>query len=349
MEHPFLKDRKSLLYFTLIWILITGIHFFVLMANVEEGFSILLSDSLIFNFLYFLLGFSLWYIVRYSKSGKQNVINILVNHLTTAAIVTGICLGGGYLIMTVLFTGHSLYFAFLNDSIPWRIIISVFYYMIITLIYYIIMYYNNLQETINNENKLRELVKQTELDVLKAQINPHFLFNSLNSISSLTLTDPAKAQEMIIKLSDFLRYSVSQPADRLTDLRNEISNISKYLDIEQIRFGSRLAYNIEANENLMSLKIPPLILQPLFENAIKHGVYESTDTINIQTRCQMNEGMLEITILNNFDPEAKTRKGEGIGLKNIRQRMKLIYKNEQLLRIIKDKDLFSVTLFIPQD
>jgi len=333
----------------MIWILITCIHFIVLLLTSGSATGPLVADSLIFNAFYYLIALSVWFIVRYTKSGKQNVLNIFVNHLTTATIVTFIWLSGSYLLMQILYPKNEHYHSFLQASIPWRIIIGVFYYLIIILIYYIIIYYNDLQETLSTENKLRELVKQTELDVLKAQINPHFLFNSLNSISSLTITDPAKAQDMIIKLSDFLRYSVSQPADQFTNLKNEIENSGKYLDIEQVRFGSRLVYTIVVPENAMQASVPALILQPLFENAIKHGVYESTETINIQTHCELSGKMLEITIINNFDPEAKSRKGAGIGLKNIRERMKLIYKNEQLLKIISEKDLFKVTLFIPQE
>jgi two-component system LytT family sensor kinase len=346
MGHPFFKDRKSFLYYSMIWILITGIHFIVLLMTAHNTIRPIVADSLIFNSIYFLLGLFLWFVVRYSKSGKQNAINIFVNHLTTATIVTGIWLGTGYLIMPLI---HPEYMLFLHQSLPWRIIISVFYYLILVLIYYIIIYYNDLQEKLSTENKLRELVKQTELDVLKAQINPHFLFNSLNSISSLTITNPAKVHDMIIKLSDFLRYSVSQPADQFTTLRNEIENSSKYLDIEQVRFGNRLVYTIDAKENTLEASIPALILQPLFENAIKHGVYESIETVKIFTLCELKNNMLEVTIGNNFDPEARTRKGAGIGLKNTRERMKLIYKNEQLLKIFSEKDHFKVTLFIPQE
>jgi two-component system, LytTR family, sensor kinase len=349
MEHPFLKDQRSFIYYSLIWILIAGIHFIVLLISGNKEILLLLTDSLIFNALFYLIGLSLWFMVRYTKSGKQNAVNVFINHLTTATIVSGIWLGGGYLIMQILFPDHHSYITFLKSSLPWRIIISVFYYLIIILIYYIIIYYNDLQEKLSTENKLRELVKQTELDVLKAQINPHFLFNSLNSINSLTITDPVKAQDMIIKLSDFLRYSVSQPADQFTSLKKEIENSSKYLDIEQVRFGNRLVYSIEATDNVLKASIPSLILQPLFENAIKHGVYESTETINIQTHCVMKGNMLEITIINNFDRDAKSRKGAGIGLKNIQERLKLIYKNEQLLKIVTENDLFKVTLFIPQE
>jgi sensor histidine kinase YesM len=346
MGHPFFKNSKTFLYYSLTWILVTGIHFVVLLISGDSMIGVLIADSLVFNGTYFIMGLVLWYIVRYSKSGRQNALNIFVNHLTNATIVTAIWIGTAFLLMRLLYPGQ---YHLLMESIPWRIITGIFFYLIIVLVYYILIYYNDLQERLETENKLRELVKQTELDVLKAQINPHFLFNSLNSISSLTITNPGKAQEMIIKLSDFLRYSVSQPADQFTNLKKEIENIKRYLDIEQVRFGNRLAYSIDANQFAMDALIPALILQPLYENAIKHGVYESTETIFINTVCELKENILEITISNNFDPDAKSRKGEGIGLKNTRERMKLIYKNEQLVKISSEKDQFKVTLAIPQN
>jgi len=131
-------------------------------------------------------------------------------------------------------------------------------------------------------------------------------------------------------------------------LQNETDNIRRYLDIEQVRFGSKLIqeYNTEGCCN--SQKIPAMILQPLYENAVKHGVYESTEPINIFTSCKMNGNMLQIIISNNFDPDAISKKGSGIGLKNIKERLKLIYGSSELLKTKIEDNLFIAELLIPQ-
>ena len=197
------------------------------------------------------------------------------------------------------------------------------------------------------ESRLREVLKETELNMLKSQINPHFLFNSLNSISSLTITNPDKARDMVIKLSDFLRYSVSHNATSFTTMEKEMANIRRYLEIEKVRFGDKLLFSFNFEGACRNHQIPVMLLQPLFENAIKHGVYESTEQVSIAMNCEYKEGYLEISIINDFDPQAHARKGTGIGLNNIRERLRLLYKNDKLIRTVVEGTRFSVFLSLP--
>jgi LytS/YehU family sensor histidine kinase len=232
-------------------------------------------------------------------------------------------------------------------SLPNKIISGVIFYIVIALAYYLFIYYVNLQEKVRVESRLRMVLKETELNMLKSQINPHFLFNSLNSISSLTITNPEKAREMVIKLSDFLRYSVSNNSSSFTTLGNEMANITRYLEIEKVRFGEKLIFSFRLEGDCKDHQVPVMILQPLFENAIKHGVYESTEQVSIEMGCEYKEGYLEISIVNDFDPNAHPRKGSGIGLNNIRERLRLLYKNDKLLRTVTDGKRFSVFLSLP--
>jgi LytS/YehU family sensor histidine kinase len=153
---------------------------------------------------------------------------------------------------------------------------------------------------------------------------------------------------MIIKLSDFLRYSISQGSGVLVSLREEIENVKRYLEIEQVRFSSRLEQKFEISENCYNMQIPAMILQPLYENAVKHGVYESTETVFVKTSCAIHDSFLKISISNNFDPEGISKKGTGLGLHNISERLRLTYQQDQLINCIKTKDSFLVELFIPQ-
>jgi LytS/YehU family sensor histidine kinase len=210
------------------------------------------------------------------------------------------------------------------------------------------IYYRNNKENQLKEVELKALVKESELNSLKSQINPHFLFNSLNSISSLTMIEPAKAQEMIIKLSEFLRYTTSHKEERLTSLDEEIGNINRYLDIEKIRFGKRLLVKQTIDDSCRNLKLPGLILQPLLENALKYGVYESTEESIIEMICTCNSSSLSIVIRNQWDPEFQSGKGEGIGLKNIRSRLRILYNRDDLFIIRKDHHIFEVNIVFPQ-
>jgi len=131
-------------------------------------------------------------------------------------------------------------------------------------------------------------------------------------------------------------------------LREEIKNNQFYLQIEKVRFGDKLNALFDINEHCLDAKIPNMILQPLYENALKYGVYEATETVDIVTRGYCNGDILEITIANNYDPNAVPRKGEGIGLRNIRDRLQIIYGNPMLMKVEDLKDKFIVTLSVPQ-
>lgn len=349
MHHPFFKNYRLLAFYFLVWILVTGIHasFLFFLYQIPLTYSII--DGLVFNFLFSFLGLSIWFPVAFSQHNKSPLINGIITHTTSVVFLMLIWIPLGNLIVSLFSENNSFYMAFLNSSLPWRIISGLFYYSILVMIYYTINYYNKLQEQSLRESRLNEIIRNTELSLLKSQINPHFLFNSLNSISSLTITNPSRAQEMIIKLSDFLRYSISQGSENLVSLKEEIENVKRYLEIEQVRFGAKLEQKFNLSEKCYSFFIPAMILQPLYENAVKHGVYESTEKVIIETSCSFENDLLKISITNNFDPNAPSRKGTGLGLKNIRERLRLMYHSDSLLKTVQEKDRFIVTLFIPQN
>jgi LytS/YehU family sensor histidine kinase len=206
---------------------------------------------------------------------------------------------------------------------------------------------SNLAEKSTREARLESLVKETELKMLRSQINPHFLFNSLNSVSSLTITDPEKAREMVIKLSEFMRYALSGKDEKLVELKNELDNLKLYLEIEKVRFGSRLITEENVAVDCLEIPIPVMLLQPLYENAIKHGVYESTENIRIITVAERKGEFLEITISNNYDPASVPAKGTGTGILNVSRRLDLFYGKSGTITTKKDNGIFIVKLFIP--
>ena len=329
------------------WILIMGIHFFIFYFQYGFPFIISISDSFISNGLFCVLGIPVWYVVRYSVPSAKTRFNLLFNHLTSLTLIIVIWIIASYSILNILFSTFSLYKNFLTSSIPYRIIGGFFFYILLCLAYYLVLYNSNLQAKLQEEARLNELLKESELNMLRSQINPHFLFNSLNSISSLTISDPEKAREMLIKLSDFLRYSVSTNASGFTSLEKEMMNIRRYLEIEKVRFGDKLEFEFKLEPDCKSHLIPAMLLQPLFENAIKHGVYESTEQVKIEMNCKFANGCLDITLLNDFEPGARARKGAGVGLKNIRERLKLMYKSDTLLKTVVTGNKYAVILCLP--
>jgi LytS/YehU family sensor histidine kinase len=347
MLNPISKNRNYILAYIVIWITIFLIQTFII--NFFYGVDSLISigDSAIFNTLFALLGLNLWYVIRFNLKETPKLFDLLFNHLLVAVIAIAVWITVSYFILIYIFPDATSYREFLNESLPWRVITGIFYYLLFIMFYYVMLYYEDLQEKLKVEAELQTLVNEAELSALKSQINPHFLFNSLNSISSLTITNPDKAQDMVIKLSDFLRYTLSHDKDEKASLKEEFKNLNRYLDIEKIRFGHRLNFSTDIPEECNKFLIPNMILQPLLENAIKHGVYNSTEEVLIELKCKHNNENAIIEISNEYDPDSVKKKGEGIGLKNIRKRLQIIYKRQDLLEISADKLIFRATLKLP--
>ena len=346
MRHPLIAHQKVIQY-TTVWAMIIIAH--TVFLHLYYQFSLLASstDSLIFNGAIAALGFFYGYAFRYISLGNHK-INTFISYAALVLAGTLLVLMGFKHLMLFVFADQELFVLFVSDTLIWRATASSFYFAIIILLYYLLKYSEDLQEKVLNESNLQQIIQQTALDALKSQLNPHFIFNSLNSISSLTISNPGKAQQMVIKLSDFLRNSLQNNESKTHTLSEELKVIQLYLDIEKIRFGDRLSIVEEIDEGCNAAQIPNMILQPLFENAIKYGLYETLDSVEIVTKVRLEDQQLIISISNPYDPKTQPPKGKGIGLKNTEQRLKLLYELDHMMTTTKTSDTFSITLHIPQ-
>ena len=348
MANPFLERIKHLYIYGIAWIFIAIIQTILILFATDLEIYVALTDSLVFNFLYAVLAMTVWYPIRYGNPEGKLSLGIIITYLVVGIVVITGWLYLGFMVLKLILVEHEAYFSFLNDSFIARLSTGILYYGATLLIYHLFIYSRELETKKLNETQLNLLVKETELSVLRSQLNPHFLFNSLNSISSLTISDPELARDMIIKLSEFLRYALRHGEREKTRFSEEIKNIDLYLEIEKIRFGDKLVFEKEVSPECVDGLIPNMILQPLFENAVKHGVYESTEPIRIEMSCKGSEEGMEVTIRNNFDSGQVSRKGAGIGLKNVRNRLMLIYSKDELLSVHQSDNIFEVKLLIPQ-
>jgi two-component system, LytTR family, sensor kinase len=348
MLNPILNDRKVLLSYWGIWLLVIIFHAFLLFLTNHILPLVAITDAAISNLLFGVMGIGLWFPFFYSKPENGKAINTIVNHLIVCIVTVGFWVGATYFLLITIYSADQPYINFMRMSIPWRVGIGILFYEVIVLVYYLFILIQKNKERLLKEAELKALIKESELSALKSQINPHFIFNSLNSISSLTIIEPSKAREMIIKLSDFLRYSISNKEEKLTSLEEELNNLNRYLDIEKIRFGKRMTVKQNIEPACRHLKLPGLILQPLVENAVKYGIYENTGESVIELSAFCNSELLSIALTNFYDPDFQAKKGEGIGLKNIRSRLHIIYNNDDLLHVAKSQDKFEVTVIFPQ-
>jgi sensor histidine kinase YesM len=192
-------------------------------------------------------------------------------------------------------------------------------------------------------------LREAELFRLRQQLQPHFLYNSLNSINALVLIDSERAQEMVGRLSDFLRLSVRRESQEQINVLDELAYIEAYLSIESVRFGDRLQVEIEREDTqIEKATLPPFILQPVLENAIKFGLYGNTGAVLIRITIGMHDELLQMTITNPSNREANVPGGTGFGLEGIRRRLQLLFARPDLLEIKKTENTFSTIIRIPQ-
>ena len=204
------------------------------------------------------------------------------------------------------------------------------------------------EEVRKREAQMLQLSKDAELAQLRQQLQPHFLFNSLNSINALVVSQPQKAREMVLQLSEFLRGTIRKDSQAWISLEEELNYLKMYLDIERVRFGHRLEVDFLVDPDLFSIKLPQLLIQPLVENAIKHGLYGVTGQVKIEVSGKKEGGYFVLEIRNPFDSESATPEGTGFGLSSVERRLYLLFGRTDLLDSGPDGNLFRVRLKIPQ-
>ena len=340
------RDRLSL--FLLRWPTLTfGLAFLrVMFGGLGWLEAVLVSLPLALFYLHILL--APWYMCRALPLGASPGYKILGKHVAAAlaAGLTWIVLAKG----VGLVLGH-YFFPRLNQrlspQLPFLCDLGVILYLGSVARHYLLFSIESSREAETREQEALTLARESELKALKAQINPHFLFNSLNSISALATVDGQRARDMCIKLSDFLRTTLKLGEKQRITLADELSLAKAYLEVEQVRFGARLNVEIDADADCEHCVVPSLVLQPLVENAVKHGIAGLVDggTIRLVARC--TNGVLQLKIENDFDPDSPASSRHGLGLRNVRDRLRALYENTARVDTKATTDHFVVELELP--
>ncbi|MCC6600650.1 MAG: histidine kinase [Crocinitomicaceae bacterium] len=252
-------------------------------------------------------------------------------------------------ISPLLLSTYNSYGTFLSASFPVRFVFSLLMIALLDVMFWL-SYFTKEQESQEKRKKeIETLFKDAELARLHLQLQPHFLFNSLNSISALTGKQPEEARKMIQQLSDFLRGTIKKGDQQLVSMGEELHHIELYLDIEKVRFGDRLKTDIRNEKGTENLLLPSLLLQPIVENAIKFGLYNTTGEVAITICATIEKENLLINIRNPFDSGSDSpHRGTGFGLNSIQRRLYLLYARNDLLNTHCENGTFTTSLLIPQ-
>lgn len=239
--------------------------------------------------------------------------------------------------------------ALLGGAWPILLLVGVPVFGLALLLHYLLAALEGSQRAERRALEAVALAREAELASLRAQLAPHFLFNSLNSIASLTGSDPEAARDMCGSLAHFFRQSLALGAKERITLAEELSLVETYLAVERARFGKRLRVRVRVDDDLLNSVVPPLILQPLVENAIHHGIAHRLEggTIEISAASSV-EGRIHLEIENPCDPDRPSTRGQGVGLRNVRARLKTAFGREASLRTREEDDTFRVEMLLPE-
>jgi two-component system, LytTR family, sensor kinase len=243
--------------------------------------------------------------------------------------------------------GTEGYQEFINRASPIRWSID---FLMITGVSVGAVLYSQLQDqrgATEREAATAVMVREAELQKLQLQLQPHFLFNCLNSINALILVRAEEARKMVQQLSDFLRITLKRADEHWITFEEEWQYLQLYLEIEKVRFGHRLDVETRFEDGTLACKIPTLLLQPLVENAIKFGLYGTTGKVTIRLDANLKGPLLEIRVTNPFDTDTQPSKGNGFGLNGLRRRLYLLFARNDLLETQISDNVFSVVLRIP--
>jgi two-component system, LytTR family, sensor histidine kinase AlgZ len=214
-------------------------------------------------------------------------------------------------------------------------------------VHYVLLAFESAREAERRILESQVTAREAELRALRAQINPHFLFNSLNSISALAGSQPEDARRMCQLLGDFLRTSLALGGRERVAFSEELALAERYLAIEQVRFGARLGVETVVEPRAGACLVPPLLIQPLIENAVKHGVADRVEGGVVRIEARRRGNTLELMVENPRDPEAPPRRGHGLGLKNVRQRLETLDPQHARVDVFGEPERFRVLVTLP--
>ncbi len=347
--HPILSDRKKLLIYLIIW-MVAG---FLLSYSVSMFFGVRLLASTLFAVpmvvLYGEINLSSWYIAKTFPIGKTKLWKLL-----------GAVAGSIFVASTIWVILCWLWIEFLERMLGIPIPINntwlhlgILYgigkqlYIISLALSYFIAAFETSRNAERDAFELKLLAQSAELKALRMQINPHFLFNSLNSINALIPDKPETARAMTTLLADFFRKSLQFGTKDFIPLNEELQLLQNYLDIEKIRFGSRLKVSQSIDEKVVNAKLPPLLLQPIVENAIKHGISTMLEGGTLKIQIEKKHERVFVAIENPFDEDAPNNKGAGLGLDIVRKRLHTVFGGNSDVQTFREKNIFRVVLFFP--
>jgi hypothetical protein len=347
--HPFLAQRARFFLYLAAWMPVAAQFSVLLVLSGRLPWIEAVAVSAPLCVVYAFLCPSSWYICRAYPLHETRFSTLTAIHSIAALLSASlwVLIGRAWVALLEPVLRISRYGADFT-LLGWLLLgAGMLLYLLCASAHYLMITFEISREAERRSLELRILASEAELKALRAQVDPHFLFNCLNSISALTTSDPERARRMCLLLSGFLRKSLEVGAEKSIPLNDEIALASSFLEIECVRLGPRLRVEKKIDPETGPSRVPPLILQPLVENAVQHGIAQLLDggCIDIETR--LFGERLRITIANPCDPDRPRGRTKGIGLENVRKRLATMHGSDARLVVENSREQYRVEISMP--
>ncbi|MGE7774355.1 sensor histidine kinase [Chitinophaga sp. NPDC101104] len=346
MATHLLKEKPFRWTFLIACCVFSAVHGFILHYWLGVDGPNAWMDANIHNILLFIAVAAITQMQAYYRPVRMRYVYVAV--LTT--VISALWLLLTLVILRAVFPKDAVYLQWLSDTAPVRFALGWLMLMGTGFLSFIMYEMEDQRQALARKDAAEKMAREAELYKLRQQLQPHFLFNSLNSINALVSIRPEEARQMIQQLSDFLRGTLKREDQSWVPLREELQYLQLYLDIEKVRFRHRLTTELVTDPGAGEFGIPPMLLQPAVENAIKFGLYDTTEAISIRIHAWTERDVLFVSVTNPFDADmpATSRKGTGFGLNSISRRLYLLFARQDLLETSTEGNIFTTLIKVPQ-
>jgi sensor histidine kinase YesM len=346
--HPILARGGRLALYLGLWVTVGLLLGLLLVAQIGLGWTQAGLISVPLAVLYAFVCLSAWYVSRGMPLGATGAVRIVATALTASAISSAMwLLAAKTWVDWLARRGFVPLFGATNGLYALFTAFGLLLYLLSLAISYLIAVVEHTRAAERQALQVQVLAREAEVRMLRAQIDPHFLFNSLYSISALTGSDPAAARRMCVLLADFLRESLALGGERRITLGRELGLVARFLAVERVRYGDRLRDAIVITSEADQCLVPPLLLLPLVENAVTHGVAHMLCGGTVKVAAGRTGSRLHVVVENPCDPDRPRRSGAGVGLANVKARLQAMHGHEARFASGEADGTWRVELVIP--
>ncbi|PZN28573.1 MAG: sensor histidine kinase [Proteobacteria bacterium] len=344
--HPVLKRRSRLLLYVAVWVAFGLLLTSVLHAGGGAPANWSLAFAVPLAVVLGLQSLSFWYLVQAMPPGETPVVRLATTWSAAGILSLGLWLAAAYGWAWFLVPEGETY-PVSSGIVPLMVFSGAIGISLAVLGHYLAGAFERSRSAERRALELQVMARDAELKALRTQLDPHFLFNSLNSVAALIGSDPQAARRMCFLMAGFFRKSLTLARETSIALADEISLVETFLAIEQVRFGARLRVSIHVTNEVRIFAVPPLVLQPLVENAVHHGIAHLVEGGEVTIRARRREGLLEMVVENPCDPDRPPSRSTGVGLANVRSRIETLFGHRASVAVEDGATIFRVSVLIP--